>query len=427
MFSLSKKAFIDKNTAKNIEILVVIIYLLYFLDIQFPYSLSSIFNAISYPITFVLVALYWKKILYVATRNIPLLIFIGIALISFLWTTNMANTSDGSRGLLRTFLFGSYFVTRYSLKEQIKILVCVFGLVAIISILFCAFFPHYAYITNGWAGIFPYKNLLGRAMVLSSMLFSLILIKSSIKDSWFVFFALIGLGVSTLLILISNSSMSLLLFLTMLPQTFFYFVVRQKYRTRFIFVSLIFILLLLVFASIFFNLETIFVDILGEGLTFNGRTPIWTLMTEKILDERPVLGYGYQAFWSSDAGSHVIMHTWASLNALPIPTTFNAHNAYIEIFASLGFLGLFSYGAVLINALYKIAILLFSTKKLEFFWLFQFLVFILLASLADVGIGLGNTSSYGILSIAAFLSISLEYERFRKQKKLKTATINYIL
>lgn len=416
MFYLSSKIFIDKKTVKNLEILVVTIYLLYFLDIQFSYSLASIVNAISYPVTFFLVTLNWKRTLYIATRNIPLLTFISIALISFLWTTNMANTFNGSRGLLRTFLFGAYFVTRYSLKEQIKILVYVFSLVAVFSVLCSVFFPQYGYDfkNDGWTGIFPYKNLLGRAMVLSSMLFSLIIVASRTRNIWLVFWAWIGLGVSILLTLICKSSMSLLLLLVMLPQTFFYFVVRQKYRVRFIFTSIISILLLLALTSILSNLETIFVDILGEGMTFNGRTPIWTLIIEKVLHERPIFGYGYQAFWSSDAGSYVIMHTWASLDALPIPKTFNAHNAYMEIFASLGFLGLISYGAVLINALYKITILLFSTKKVEFFWLFQFLVFILLASLADVGIGLGNTSTYGILSIAAFLSISLEYERFKK-------------
>jgi len=414
MTTLSPKLATKNTTVQNVETFVVIIYFLYFLDIQFPASLSSIFNAISYPVTAILVALHWKRILYVATRNIPLLLFIATALISFLWTTNMTDTFDGSRGLLRAFFFAAYFVTRYSLKKQIEILVYVFSLAAISSLLFCIFFPQYGYGHNGWQGIFPYKNYLGRAMVVSSMLLLLTIITNNMKDVLSLFFAFAGLTISTLLILMSSSSTSLLLLLIMLPQTFFYFVIRQKYRIRFVCISIISILLLLVLTLIFSNLETIFIDILGEGLTFNGRTPIWSLITEKVLTEKPILGYGYQAFWSSDAGAYVIMHTWASLDALPIPTTFNAHNAYIEIFANLGSLGLVLYGVSLVDAAYKIVVILFSTRKAEFFWLFQFLVFVMLASLADVGMGLGNTSTYGILSIAAFLSISLEYERLKK-------------
>lgn len=412
MVRLSKLS-INDPIVKNLEIIVTVIYLLYFLDIQFPSSLSSIFNALSYPITAIFIVLHWKNIAYVSTRNIPLLIFLGIAMFSFVWSTNLSHTFDGSRGLFRAFLFGAYFATRYSLKEQIKILIYTFGLVAILSALLCLFLPQYGFAYQGWGGIFPYKNLLGRAMILVSILLLITTFLNNFKNNW-LYWAIFVIAIS--LILISNSSMSLLLLLSMLPQIFVYFIVQQRYRTRLINVSFISIFLFCIIAFIVSNLETILVDILGEGMTFNGRTPIWTLIIEKVLNEKPILGYGYQAFWSSDAGAYVIMHTWASLNALPIPTTFNAHNAYLEIFASLGFLGLFSYGIVLVNAVYKIVILLFSTRKIEFFWLFEFLIFIGLASLADVGIGLGNTSTYGILSIAGFLSISLEYERFKKKR-----------
>lgn len=409
---------INNPILRNLEILVTVIWLLYFLDIKIPPSLSLLFNALSYPIIAVLVALNWKRIAYIATRNLPLLIFLGTAIFSFLWSTNLSKTFDGSRGLLRTFLFGAYFVTSYNLQEQMRILVKVFGLVAILSTLLCLVFLQYGFATDGWSGIFSYKNYLGRAMVLGAILF-LITALNNLKGSWLTWI-LFGLAIS--LTLLSDSSTSLLLLLIMLPQMLFYWIIQQKYKLRSIFLSFVCILIFGVIVFIVANQETILVDILGEGLTFNGRTPIWTLVIEKVFHEKPILGYGYQAFWSSDAGSYVIMHTWASNGAPPIPTTFNAHNAYLEIFANLGFLGLFLYGLVLLDIFPKIIILLFSTKKIEFFWLLQFLIFICFASLADVGIGLGNTSTYGMLSISAFLSISLEYERFFKHKKINAFT-----
>lgn len=415
MIGLSKLS-INRPVVKRLEVVVTIIWLIYFMDIEIPPLSASLFNALSYPVTVILVVLHWNRIAYVATRNIPLLIFLGTAMLSFVWSTDISRTFDGSRGLLRTFLFGAYFTTNYNLKEQMRILAWVLGLIAIASVVLCLVFPQYAYEEAGWGGVFPYKNLLGRAMVLGAILF-LIIALNDLKRNWL---AVLGIGVAVFLVLFSNSSTSLLLLFVMLPQIFLYWIIQQQYRLRLVFLSFICILIFGMAILIMVNQETILVDILGEGLTFNGRTPIWTLIIEKVLHERPILGYGYQAFWSSDTGAYVILHTWASNDAPAIPTTFNAHNAYLEIFSNLGFLGLFLYGFVLVNAVPKIVILLFFTKKVEFFWLFQFLLLVCLASLADVGIGLGNTSTYGILSIAAFLSISVEYERFKKLKKNMT-------
>jgi exopolysaccharide production protein ExoQ len=79
------------------------------------------------------------------------------------------------------------------------------------------------------------------------------------------------------------------------------------------------------------------------------------------------------------------------------------------------------YGIVLINVAIKGMILLLASKKVEYFWLYQFFMFITLASLADVGLGIGATNAYGILSIAACLSVSLEYQRLHKKQSLKQA------
>ncbi|MEL6495363.1 MAG: O-antigen ligase family protein, partial [Cyanobacteria bacterium J06623_7] len=166
--------------------------------------------------------------------------------------------------------------------------------------------------------------------------------------------------------------------------------------------------------------ETILVDILGEGTTFNGRTPIWTLVIDTVSHNRPWLGYGYGGFWTSDAGAHVIVNTWASDSG--IRDNFNAHSVYIEMFAYLGWIGTILYALVFINVGIKGMVLLLARKKLEYFWLFQFLMFITWASLADVGLGISATNAYGILSIAACLSVSLEYQRLQKKQLPRPAT-----
>jgi len=189
----------------------------------------------------------------------------------------------------------------------------------------------------------------------------------------------IGFGLTILLAVLSQSSTSILLLLLLLSQMPLYKLVKQQYKLRVILLSLVCIIIGAVFMVIVANQETILVDVLGEGVTFNGRTPIWSLIIETVSQDRPWLGYGYGAFWTSDAGVHVILNTWAS--DLVIPESFNAHSVYMEIFANLGLLGLILYGIVFIIVFLKSTLLLLSTKKIEFFWLFQLLLFISLASL----------------------------------------------
>ena len=40
---------------------------------------------------------------------------------------------------------------------------------------------------------------------------------------------------------------------------------------------------------------------MGKDWTLTGRTAIWTAVVERI-DQRPLFGYGYDAFWSSASG-----------------------------------------------------------------------------------------------------------------------------
>ncbi len=407
---------IHRPLVERLELVVTVFWLLYFMDANVPPPIpGSIVNSLSYPFVAILLALHWKQIAYVASRNIPLLVFVSMAMFSLVWSADFSNTLGINRGLIRTFIFGAYFATRYSLKEQMKILAWVIGIAAVLSLVVCLVIPSYGVGENGWQGIFPYKNFMGRSMVLGAILFLLMTFNKS-RQNWISW---IGFGLTILLAVLSQSSTSILLLLLLLSQMPLYGLIQQQYKLRVILLSLACILIGAVVMLMVANQEIILVDVLGEGTTFNGRTPIWSLIIETVSQERPWLGYGYGAFWTSDAGVHVILNTWAS--DLAIPESFNAHSVYLEIFANLGFLGLILYGIVFITVSIQSAILLLSDKKIEFFWLFQLLLFTSLASLADVGLGISATNAYGILSIAACMSISLEYQRWRKKKHLKKA------
>jgi exopolysaccharide production protein ExoQ len=400
----------QRRLAEILEIVATVFWLLYFLDINIPSPiLLSLMNALSYPFVALLVALHWRQVAYVATRNIPLLLFLAMAMFSTVWSADITSTLDINRGLLRTFLFAAYFAARYSLKEQMKILAWVIALAAVLSLLACLGVPSYGIHEDGWQGIFPYKNYMGRCMVLGSVLLVTMALGNGQKWIYWVGFAL-----TVFLAIVSESSTSVLLLLLLLVQMPLYFLIKQKYRVRVILLSLVCILFSAVVMVIVAQQETILVDILGEGTSFNGRTPIWTIVIDTVSQKRPWLGFGYGGFWTSDAGAYVIANTWAS--DAGVRENFNAHNVYIEMFANLGLVGVILYGVVYLNMAIKGIVLLLVNKKIEYFWLYQFFMFVVLASLADVGLGISATNAYGILSIAACLSISLEYQRLQKKQ-----------
>ncbi|WP_169264651.1 O-antigen ligase family protein [Brasilonema octagenarum] len=395
---------------RNLEFGVSVIWLLYFMGVKLPSLFTTLLNALSYPIIAILVILRWKRLPYVATRDIPLLLFIGTALASVLWSGDQNMTLKGIGGLLRMLMFGAYFATRYSIEEQMKILAWVFGIAAILSLVVALAIPSYGIDKEGWTGIFPYKNFLGYTMSLAAILFLLTAFKER-SQNWF---AWIGFGLAISLIILAHSSGSLVNILLLLSLIPLYQLVKQHYKLRVIFLGIVCVLVGGTALFILGNLETILVDILGKSLELNGRTPIWTLAIEKGM-ERPFLGYGYNAFWSSDAGIYIMINTWSGLRE----TGFNSHNSYLELFLNLGFIGLFLYAISLVIVLIKALILLRSTQEIQFIWQIQLLIFISIASMADTNFIMSAGSSYCCIYISTSLSIAIEFERMRRKRNFQ--------
>ena len=80
-----------------------------------------------------------------------------------------------------------------------------------------------------------------------------------------------------------------------------------------------------------FDFSTIVADLFDRDPTLHGRTGIWNAVLA--MQTNPLLGVGYQSFW---LGSRLVA-VWSSLS-----TGFlnEAHNGYLEIYLSLGLVGL---------------------------------------------------------------------------------------
>lgn len=81
---------IHRTLVERLELMVTVFWLLYFMDVKVPPAIpESIVNSLSYPFIAALLALHWKQIAYSATRNIPLLIFISVAMFSMVWSADL--------------------------------------------------------------------------------------------------------------------------------------------------------------------------------------------------------------------------------------------------------------------------------------------------------------------------------------------------
>jgi exopolysaccharide production protein ExoQ len=402
---------------RKLEVPATVILLLYFLSTGFPSPIPKLMNILSYPMIAVLVSLHWKRISWVAIRDLPLLLLIGLAFASALWSADLEMTINGCRGLLRTVLLGAYFSTCYSLKEQMKILTWVFGMAAILTVMSVILIPSYGMAgridhPGALQGIFDHKNSLGYAMTLGAVLFLLTAIQER-KPNWLAWSGFALTIVLTLLAYSSSALMSLLLLISLIPV---YQLIKQHYKLQVVLLSIACILGCAAAIFIFGNSESILVDILGESTTFSGRTPIWDLMIKKTL-ERPWLGYGINAFWSSDAGVDVILNTWAPNEYAINGQGFNAHSGYLAFLPQLGFLGIFIYAISFITVFVRVFILLLSTKKIEFFWFFQLLTFLAVANFADQMVSILGSTTYTTLYVSISLSTAVEWRRIRVSHK----------
>ncbi|AKG21133.1 O-antigen ligase family protein [Calothrix sp. 336/3] len=402
----------------NIEIYIVGLLLLIAEATWIPLLNSSFVNILTYALVIFLILRRLPRFAYVATRDMSLLIFVGLAVISILWSVSPSDTFMHIRAALRSTLFGIYLSTQYTPREILRLLCWVTAIAAILSIIACLSLPSLAIdstitSTGAWQGIFAHKQNLGRFMSFTASIFLVLLLDKSHRR----FINIAGLILAVALIILSQSKtalISLVLLISLLP---LYKVIQQKKARAF---SLL--IALLVGSSIAtllaVNLETIVVDILGKNLELNGRTPIWELSILQGI-QRPFWGYGYNAFWTSSYGNQVIMNTWAGLDEkfASGEIIFHAHNGFLDIFLQLGMIGFCVFILHFFSVVMRIIKLIVLTRKIEYFWMLIFLEFYFVANMAEGLIILPTNGIYWVIYISIVLSSAVELKRIEFMQK----------
>ncbi len=284
-----------------------------------------------YLITLLLILRQWKQFIRVASRNKLLVLLIGIALVSFLWSAAPQVTLRRSIALVGTTLFGVYLVVRYSPSELLRLIAWTFGIGAVLSVIFALALPEYGIQPYGggmtWRGIYRHKNLLGRLMALNAIAL-LLMAPSNPRYRW-VIWPSICLSVG--LLLLSQTKTGLVIFLTLIILLPIYKALRWNYTLMLPFLIIVLNVAAIVIMWLVTNLEPLLVSI-GKDITLSSRTPLWEAVIHKI-QERPWLGYGYGAFWLGWQGESA--YVWQVEWDAP-----NAHNGILDVCVDLGLVGL---------------------------------------------------------------------------------------
>ena len=293
---------------------------------------------------------------------------------SALWSDAASVTLRAAIPLLLSSLLGYHFACHYSARKQIQDLFLRVGAIAALTSCIFALLLHSSALTirptraHG-RGIFTHKNLCAFAMVLFiSPLFGPRSVRHSSKDclclggaygpwmtqsraGWVVCFTYIaamctlkGLGKFK-----RDDSRSL---------------------------AVMGVLLLTAAAGLIYQNAAPILGLLGRDATLTGRTDIWQAVLDSIM-RRPLLGYGYGAFWNGlqgESANVILACGWA------VP---HAHNGFLEVWLQLGLVGLSLLIATLVLAIRDFSVCFTPSRPRVVDWYVGLLLIVILYSFVE--------------------------------------------
>lgn len=367
-----------------------------------------------YIVTLLLIIQRWKSFVRVAQKNIWIWLVVGIVMASVFWSVAPDITQRRSILLLGTTLFGIYLAMRYTLREQLQLLAWVCGIVIVLSFLLAIALPSYGLMTfqeggahaGAWRGILPHKNILGRFMNLSAIIFLLLAISNSIFHRKYRWVLWAGFVLSVVLIILTTSKTALVVFLTLTIILPLYRALRGDY-TQLVPSMIALVLVGGSAATLLLDNLPVIAGALGKDLTLTGRTDIWAVMLE-LISERPLFGYGFNAFWQG-WDHEITAYIWRTLEwECPY-----GHNGFMDLLAELGISGLTVFFLSYVTACIRAIMWLRMTKTVEGLLPLMYLTFLFMYNITESSLLITNSTTW-ILYVSVIFSMALESEQAKK-------------
>jgi O-antigen ligase len=263
-----------------------------------------------------------------AVGGLLILPFVSIA-----WSQDPHRTAVAAAELAVTTVFGVYLARAFSATDLRNIFVLFGWFAVVLSVVLSVLFPSVGIDhregVEAWQGIFVHKN---SAAVCMAFLFSAGLLKPAnggVSKFLNVGFLVLSIG----LVAMTQSRTGWILFAICVPFIIFIRLLQRfASRERFFFGLLVTLIVLICSALVLLYLSTI-LEFLGKDPTLTGRMPLWNAVLHMI-GRRPILGYGYHAFWNGLKGESAGVQLavgWAAPHA---------QSGFLDVWLDLGGVGL---------------------------------------------------------------------------------------
>jgi exopolysaccharide production protein ExoQ len=296
-----------------------------------------------------------------------------LAVASTLWSQFPLLTVRRSLPFTLAGLFGLYLAIRFPVRRQLSILRISMIALALGTVILALCFPKLGLDASAghhldWQGVFTQKNACGRVMVLATVVV--------LVDWRFSFSRLASLLLFLFLIFMSGSRGAWAIEVVVLALYAWLKVAnRAESRSRIVFAAGTACVAATLSIVAWYHLTSLLL-LAGRDATFSGRTEIWKQVWRFIM-ERPILGWGYAAFWRGIEGKS--FEVVAAMRFI----VFHAHNGFLEIWLELGIVGLALFALSYLRAWRKLWPVLRSGDVNRAAWMIFVLVLIALYDLDE--------------------------------------------
>jgi O-antigen ligase len=320
-----------------------------------------------------------------ALVKMPLLLLLIVFIAtSVFWSESRTISALSVGALVGNTIIGFYFGVRYSIKEFLRLLAWVFGIIAVGTLISPFVIGQDAIYAGYWYGFFAGKNSLGQSMLIGFLVFYAL----QGRDFRAKYLYRTMTAVCALLVFLSGSGTSILILLMLSFAIFWRSFLSRRVGTISTQVKILLVVVLFSILGLGYYWDDI-LDALGKNPDLTGRVSLWGMLL-LMVREKPLFGYGYGGFWIFGGPVQAV---WDALKIDPGDASY-AHDGYLQILLDCGFVGLgmlFAFLYVSVRDAWN------YVKVTSDFWPLLFLGFILLNNLTEATLAARNNMSWALL------------------------------
>lgn len=334
-----------------------------------------------YAVTAGLIAFRFEKIIRAWPAWLILFGLIALAYVSKYWSIDPEVTSRRVIAMAINSAFAVYVGCVFRGAPLPRMLMNTCLVMAVGSLIMVFAFPrigvHQMDNAGLWRGLWYEKNQMGLVMVVGAVSSAAVLAADHLAQNgrkpWI---PLMAFGLTTLLVMATQSKTSLLCWLLGVGMIGFWWLLKQGGAAITI-VAVWFAVLTSSLAAWFWNTDSAAIlQALGKDPSLTGRTLIWEALMRRVA-ERPMTGYGFSAFWGVDSipAREIRLETqW------PVPS---AHNGWIDLLVQLGWPGAIFVGAIMLVSAILVIVRLNGMGAREGYWSIAYLTVFTALSLSE--------------------------------------------